>query len=192
MTGTPVALAIGTPLGSWLGSTVGWRWSFVAMSLLSIIVMIFAKFLVPDAPGSPPRRRLHSAEYCASPAWRPSSPSYSSGCSPTTCSTPTSPLPAPDASAAPARHRAPRLRRRRTRGSGSPACSSTAHCAGSPWLAWPCSSSPARSLSPHSSQPCSHCSESSCGASRSAARRRSCRRPWARPRARTPMRGTRC
>ncbi|WP_457518904.1 MFS transporter [Streptomyces sp. TE33382] len=51
MTGTPVALAIGTPLGSWLGSVVGWRWSFAAMSLLSVIVMIFAKFLVPDAPG---------------------------------------------------------------------------------------------------------------------------------------------
>ncbi|MER5550309.1 MFS transporter [Streptomyces sp. NPDC002793] len=51
MTGTPVALAVGTPLGSWLGSAAGWRWSFAAMSLLSVIVMILAKFLVPDAPG---------------------------------------------------------------------------------------------------------------------------------------------
>ncbi|MFE9726916.1 MFS transporter [Streptomyces sp. NPDC005794] len=55
MTGTPVALAVGTPLGSWLGSTAGWRWSFAAMSLLSVIVVIFAKFLVPDAPGQSAR-----------------------------------------------------------------------------------------------------------------------------------------
>lgn len=57
MTGTPVALSIGTPLGTWLGSAVGWRWSFVAMSLLSVIVMVFAKFLVPDAPGQSAQTR---------------------------------------------------------------------------------------------------------------------------------------
>ncbi|MFE4689885.1 MFS transporter [Streptomyces sp. NPDC056749] len=57
MTGTPVALAVGTPLGAWLGSTVGWRWSFAAMSLLSIVVMVFAKYLVPDAPGQAARTR---------------------------------------------------------------------------------------------------------------------------------------
>ncbi|MFG2592227.1 MFS transporter [Streptomyces sp. NPDC048438] len=57
MTGTPVALAVGTPLGAWLGSTVGWRWSFAAMSLLSIVVMVFAKYLVPDAPGQSARTR---------------------------------------------------------------------------------------------------------------------------------------
>ncbi|MFE4449469.1 MFS transporter [Streptomyces sp. NPDC056796] len=55
MTGTPVALAVGTPLGAWLGSTVGWRWSFAAMSLLSIVVVALAKYLVPDAPGQPAR-----------------------------------------------------------------------------------------------------------------------------------------
>ncbi|WP_328752942.1 MFS transporter [Streptomyces sp. NBC_00285] len=57
MTGTPLALSIGTPLGSWLGSTVGWRWSFAAMSLLSVIVVVLAKFLVPDAQGQPARTR---------------------------------------------------------------------------------------------------------------------------------------
>ncbi|MFE6933376.1 MFS transporter [Streptomyces sp. NPDC057699] len=57
MTGTPLALGIGTPLGSWLGSTVGWRWSFAAMSLLSVIVMAFAMLLVPDAPGQSARTR---------------------------------------------------------------------------------------------------------------------------------------
>lgn len=55
MTGTPVALAVGTPLGSWLGSAVGWRWSFAAMSLLSVVVMVFATFLLPDVPGQSAR-----------------------------------------------------------------------------------------------------------------------------------------
>ncbi|MFD7717560.1 MFS transporter [Streptomyces sp. NPDC059814] len=57
MTGTPVALAVGTPLGAWLGSAVGWRWSFAAMSLLSIVAIIFAKSLVPDAPGQSAQTR---------------------------------------------------------------------------------------------------------------------------------------
>ncbi|MFI9493878.1 MULTISPECIES: MFS transporter [Streptomyces] len=57
MTGTPLALGAGTPLGAWLGSTVGWRWSFAAMSLLSVVVIVFAEFLVPDAPGQSARTR---------------------------------------------------------------------------------------------------------------------------------------
>ncbi|MCW8220131.1 MFS transporter [Streptomyces griseolus] len=57
MTGTPLALGVGTPLGAWLGSTVGWRWSFAAMSLLSVVVIVFAEFLVPDAPGQSARTR---------------------------------------------------------------------------------------------------------------------------------------
>ncbi|MFE7520498.1 MFS transporter [Streptomyces halstedii] len=57
MTGTPLALGVGTPLGAWLGSTVGWRWSFAAMSLLSVVVIVFAEFLVPDAPGQTARTR---------------------------------------------------------------------------------------------------------------------------------------
>ncbi|WP_259294706.1 MFS transporter [Streptomyces canus] len=57
MTGTPVALSVGTPLGAWLGSTVGWRWSFAAMSLLSVVVMVIVKFVVPDAPGQSAQTR---------------------------------------------------------------------------------------------------------------------------------------
>ena len=32
MAGIPIALAAGTPLGTWLGSTVGWRWAFAGSS----------------------------------------------------------------------------------------------------------------------------------------------------------------
>ncbi|MFF7651108.1 MFS transporter [Streptomyces sp. NPDC007983] len=51
MTGTPVALSVGTPLGAWLGSALGWRWAFVAMSLLTAAVLVFARLLVPDVAG---------------------------------------------------------------------------------------------------------------------------------------------
>ncbi|MFH8809377.1 MFS transporter [Streptomyces hygroscopicus] len=58
MTGTPVALSAGTPLGAWLGSVAGWRWAFAAMSLLTAVVMVFAQLLVPDLPGQRARTRV--------------------------------------------------------------------------------------------------------------------------------------
>lgn len=51
MTGTPLALAAGTPLGSWLGTSVGWRWSFAAMSAVTMVVLLLALRFVPAAPG---------------------------------------------------------------------------------------------------------------------------------------------
>ncbi len=58
MTGTPIALAVGTPLGSWLGTTFDWRWSFGAMSLLSVITIVLAVLLVPDAAGQRAASRM--------------------------------------------------------------------------------------------------------------------------------------
>lgn len=49
--GTPVGLAVGTPFGSWLGTTVGWRWSFGTLSALMALTLVLAVVLVPDAPG---------------------------------------------------------------------------------------------------------------------------------------------
>ncbi|GDY53248.1 hypothetical protein SVIO_038710 [Streptomyces violaceusniger] len=67
MTGTPVALSAGTPLGAWLGSTVGWRWAFAAMSLLTAVVMVFAWFLVPDVPGQRAQTRVPLARVLGIP-----------------------------------------------------------------------------------------------------------------------------
>ncbi|MBB6734780.1 MFS transporter [Cohnella sp. CBP 2801] len=58
MSGTPIALAAGTPLGTWLGTTVGWRWAFAAMSLFIAIVLVSALILVPDAPGQQAQTRI--------------------------------------------------------------------------------------------------------------------------------------
>ncbi|WP_307841116.1 MFS transporter [Streptomyces endocoffeicus] len=58
MAGTPVALSVGTPLGAWLGSTLGWRWSFAAMSLLAALIMITVRAVVPDVPGQRAQTQL--------------------------------------------------------------------------------------------------------------------------------------
>jgi predicted MFS family arabinose efflux permease len=58
MTGTPAALAAGTPLGTWLGTAAGWRWAFAAMSLFTLAVLAAALFLVPDAPGQQKQTRI--------------------------------------------------------------------------------------------------------------------------------------
>jgi predicted MFS family arabinose efflux permease len=58
MAGTPVALSIGTPLGAWLGATVGWRWSFAAVSAITIVVALLVLACVPNAPGQRSNSRL--------------------------------------------------------------------------------------------------------------------------------------
>ena len=47
--GAPVGFAFGTPLGSWLGTTFDWRWSFGGLSLLGVVVLLLVVTVVPDA-----------------------------------------------------------------------------------------------------------------------------------------------
>jgi predicted MFS family arabinose efflux permease len=49
--GTPVGLAVGTPFGSWLGTTLDWRWSFGVLSILTLVTIGLIIVLVPDAAG---------------------------------------------------------------------------------------------------------------------------------------------
>ena len=58
MAGTPVALSIGTPLGAWFGSMVGWRWSFAGVSVLTVVVVLLVLACVPNAPGQRSTTRL--------------------------------------------------------------------------------------------------------------------------------------
>ncbi|WP_369976101.1 MFS transporter [Xanthomonas bundabergensis] len=51
MVGTPLALALGVPAGTWLGQQWGWRWSFGAMSLLSLGLLGWARAALPDFAG---------------------------------------------------------------------------------------------------------------------------------------------
>ena len=56
--GTPVGLAVGTPLGAWLGTALDWRWSFGVLSILTIVTVLLAAILVPDAPGQRAETRV--------------------------------------------------------------------------------------------------------------------------------------
>ena len=49
--GVPAGLAFGTPLGSWIGSTFGWRYSFVVLAAIALATVILAVVCVPDAAG---------------------------------------------------------------------------------------------------------------------------------------------
>ncbi|WP_371810851.1 MFS transporter [Frigoribacterium sp. CFBP 13707] len=48
-TGAPLGFAFGTPLGSWIGSTLDWRWSFGGLSLVATVVAVLIALVVPAA-----------------------------------------------------------------------------------------------------------------------------------------------
>ncbi|MCC7634170.1 MFS transporter [Stenotrophomonas rhizophila] len=60
MVGTPLALSLGIPAGTLLGQTIGWRWAFGLMSLLSVGLLLWARLVLPAlaAPGAGARQTL--------------------------------------------------------------------------------------------------------------------------------------
>jgi len=51
--GAPVGFAFGTPLGSWIGTTLDWRWSFGGLSLIGLVALVLVLTVVPDATPAP-------------------------------------------------------------------------------------------------------------------------------------------
>ncbi len=51
MVGTPVALAFGTPLGTFAGTLLGWRWAFAGLAVASSALLLWALVLMPAALG---------------------------------------------------------------------------------------------------------------------------------------------
>lgn len=58
MVGTPIALSLGVPLGTWLGTLVGWRTAFGIMSLLTLALIVWVRVKVPDYPGQSGREPM--------------------------------------------------------------------------------------------------------------------------------------
>lgn len=56
--GQPIALAIGVPLGAWLGTLFEWRGVFWIMSLLALFLFIWIRFSIPDFAGQSAQKRL--------------------------------------------------------------------------------------------------------------------------------------
>lgn len=71
MVGTPIALSLGVPLGTWLGNLVGWRTAFGIMSLLTLLLIVWVLAKVPDYPGQSGSKRLPLHQVFSTPGVRP-------------------------------------------------------------------------------------------------------------------------
>lgn len=71
MVGTPIALSLGVPLGTWLGGLVGWRTTFGLMSALTLGLVVWVLVKVPDYPPQPAHQRLSLGKVLTTPGVRP-------------------------------------------------------------------------------------------------------------------------
>ncbi|MDL2184516.1 MFS transporter [Pseudomonas sp. ChxA] len=71
MVGTPIALSLGVPLGTWLGGLVGWRTTFGLMSVLTLLLIVWVLVKVPDYPPQPAHQRLSLGQVLTTPGVRP-------------------------------------------------------------------------------------------------------------------------
>ncbi|WP_414813188.1 MFS transporter [Pseudomonas alliivorans] len=58
MVGTPIALSLGVPLGTWLGGFMGWRMAFGLMSGMTLVLIAWVLIKVPDYPGQASSERM--------------------------------------------------------------------------------------------------------------------------------------
>ena len=70
MVGTPIALSVGVPLGTWLGGFMGWRMVFGLMSGLTLALIAWVLIKVPDYPGQSASQRLALRQVLFTPGVR--------------------------------------------------------------------------------------------------------------------------
>ncbi|MFT0477450.1 MFS transporter [Pseudomonas antarctica] len=71
MVGTPIALSLGVPLGTWLGGLVGWRTAFGLMSALTLVLIVWVLVKVPDYAPQAAHQRVSLAKVLTTPGVRP-------------------------------------------------------------------------------------------------------------------------
>ncbi|MEK4259395.1 MULTISPECIES: MFS transporter [unclassified Paenibacillus] len=71
MVGTPVALTFGVPVGTLLGDLIGWRLVFGLMSLLTLGLIAWVVWKVPDYPGQPTGQSMTVGQVFVLPGIRP-------------------------------------------------------------------------------------------------------------------------
>lgn len=71
MLGAPLALSLGVPAGTFLGSVVGWRLSFASMTGLTLLLLIWARWQLPDFAGEHSKTRLGLRQVLSLPGIRP-------------------------------------------------------------------------------------------------------------------------
>jgi len=70
MVGTPLALSLGVPAGTFLGALVGWRACFGLMSGMTLLLVLWVLRSVPDFPGQAANRRQPLLRVLALPGIR--------------------------------------------------------------------------------------------------------------------------
>lgn len=58
MAGTPLALSVGVPIGTFMGNLIGWRLCFAALSVMSLVLMVILRLTAPDVAGQSAQQRL--------------------------------------------------------------------------------------------------------------------------------------
>lgn len=53
MMGLSLAVLVGNPLASWLGSSVGWRWAYGLVAVIAVLTVLALAWLLPDDRGQP-------------------------------------------------------------------------------------------------------------------------------------------
>lgn len=71
MIGTPLALSLGVPAGTLLGSVVGWRSAFGMMSGIALLLAVWVWRFMPDFPGQAGGRRMSIKQVFLTPGVRP-------------------------------------------------------------------------------------------------------------------------
>ena len=70
MVGTPIALSLGVPAGTWMGSLLGWRLTFAVMSGLSLVLIGWILLAVPNYPGHSAKQKMPLAAVLRLPGVR--------------------------------------------------------------------------------------------------------------------------
>ncbi|KAA6169569.1 MFS transporter [Pseudomonas marginalis] len=71
MLGAPLALSLGVPAGTFLGTAVGWRLSFAIMTGLTVVLLAWVRWQVPDFAGQGAQQRLGLRQVLRLPGVRP-------------------------------------------------------------------------------------------------------------------------
>ncbi|PKQ89797.1 MFS transporter [Paenibacillus sp. BGI2013] len=69
--GTPLAMALGVPAGTILGTLVGWRTVFGIMSVFTVLLIVWILLKVPDFAGQSTNKRLPLHKVFVKPGIRP-------------------------------------------------------------------------------------------------------------------------
>ncbi|MFL9926655.1 MFS transporter [Herbaspirillum lusitanum] len=71
MAGIPLALALGMPLGSWLGAVAGWRSVFLFLAAMAAVLIVWVYAAVPELQDSQTLRRKRLPEVLTTPGVGP-------------------------------------------------------------------------------------------------------------------------